>query len=245
VFIRVYRLEIYQSCWYFRPSFVNCCSSNLLSASTSPPPPFLMWIIILFVRILYTVTKGRGGGVWGSGPQTDKHLPQSPFTGHFFRWRHCALPSMSLIFLRGTASQNSDDDLSCDSSIILTPYSTKETWRYTYCRYTVSNCIILLYISNAQHNNSSYRLQERAKSWLIHANSNSTTAQQHFATHAALPDTTARIWPALFYPWKQVLAQGLPVSQREERRRERGMLDIRWRGMGRWSQYRRQQNVWS
>jgi hypothetical protein len=28
------------------------------------------------------VCKG-GGGVWGSGPQTDKHLPQSPFTGHF------------------------------------------------------------------------------------------------------------------------------------------------------------------
>jgi hypothetical protein len=22
-----------------------------------------------------------GGGVWGSGPRTDKHLPQSPFTG--------------------------------------------------------------------------------------------------------------------------------------------------------------------
>ncbi len=27
-----------QSCWYFRPSFVNCCSSNLLSGSTLPPP---------------------------------------------------------------------------------------------------------------------------------------------------------------------------------------------------------------
>jgi hypothetical protein len=23
-------------------------------------------------------------GVWGSGPQADKHLPQSPFTGQFF-----------------------------------------------------------------------------------------------------------------------------------------------------------------
>jgi hypothetical protein len=40
VFIRVYRLEI-QSCWYFRPSFVNCCPSNLLSGSTfRPDPPF-------------------------------------------------------------------------------------------------------------------------------------------------------------------------------------------------------------
>jgi hypothetical protein len=28
----------------------------------------------------------RGWGwVWGSGPQTDKHLPQSPFTGEFFK----------------------------------------------------------------------------------------------------------------------------------------------------------------
>ncbi len=41
------------------------------------------------------------GGVWGSGPQTDKHLSQSLVTGQFFsRWRHFALPSMSLIFLR-------------------------------------------------------------------------------------------------------------------------------------------------
>ncbi len=30
-----------------------------------------------------------------SGPQTNKHLPQSPHTGQFFRWRHIALPSMS------------------------------------------------------------------------------------------------------------------------------------------------------
>ncbi len=27
----------------------------------------------------------KGGRVWGSGPQTDKHLPQSPFTGEFFQ----------------------------------------------------------------------------------------------------------------------------------------------------------------
>ncbi len=29
-----------QSCWYFRPSFVNFCPSNLLSRSPLPPPPF-------------------------------------------------------------------------------------------------------------------------------------------------------------------------------------------------------------
>ncbi len=27
-----------QSCWYFWPSFVNCCHSNLLSGWTPPPP---------------------------------------------------------------------------------------------------------------------------------------------------------------------------------------------------------------
>ncbi len=32
---------------------------------------------------------------------SDKHMPQSLFTGQYFlRWRHFALPSMSLIFLR-------------------------------------------------------------------------------------------------------------------------------------------------
>ncbi len=38
VFIRDYRLGYSLSCWYFWPSFVNCCSSNLLSGSSSPPP---------------------------------------------------------------------------------------------------------------------------------------------------------------------------------------------------------------
>ncbi len=28
-----------QSCWYFRPSFVNYCPSNLLSGSPPPPLP--------------------------------------------------------------------------------------------------------------------------------------------------------------------------------------------------------------
>jgi hypothetical protein len=82
-----------QSCWYFLPSFLNCCPSRLLSGSTLAPPPS-QWI-----STVYSVTVCKGGGVWGSGPQTDNHLPQSPFTGQFFTWRHFALPSMSLIFL--------------------------------------------------------------------------------------------------------------------------------------------------
>jgi hypothetical protein len=47
-----------------------------------------------------------GGVVWGSGPQTDKHLPQSPFTGRFLLMTHFALSSMSLIFLRLAVSKN-------------------------------------------------------------------------------------------------------------------------------------------
>ncbi len=72
-----------QSCWYFRPSFVNCYHSYLLSGSTLPPPhsPFPVWI-----SITYTVCKEGGGyGVLG-----------------LRRWRHFALPFMSLIFLRFT-----------------------------------------------------------------------------------------------------------------------------------------------
>jgi hypothetical protein len=41
------------SCWFFLPSIVNCCSSNLLSGST--PPPHILCICIHFV--------GGGGGV--------------------------------------------------------------------------------------------------------------------------------------------------------------------------------------
>jgi hypothetical protein len=34
---------------------------------------------------LHTVQCVRGGGgLWGSGPQTDKNLPHSPFTGQIF-----------------------------------------------------------------------------------------------------------------------------------------------------------------
>ncbi len=61
------------SCWYFRPSFVNCCPPNLLSGSRSPPPLFPLWISKC------TVYRGGGGGY-----QTDKHLAQSSFTGKFF-----------------------------------------------------------------------------------------------------------------------------------------------------------------
>ena len=82
-----------QTCWYFRPSIVYCCPSPLLSSSTLPPP-FPVWI-----SILYTHIQCVRGGEYGFRPQTDKHLPQSPFTGNFFK-RHFALPSIRLVFLR-------------------------------------------------------------------------------------------------------------------------------------------------
>ncbi len=49
---------------------MNCCPSNLLSVSLSSPPPLPVWISILYNRIQCV----WGGEVWGSGPQTDKHL---------------------------------------------------------------------------------------------------------------------------------------------------------------------------
>ncbi len=110
VFNRVYRLEIQSVMLHFRPSFANYCSSNLLSSSPTPPlPPFpkstytvcgwegmgvLSWLESKFCRSLslcfwpdseptklqhHPKKKSRKGG-----PQTDKHLPQSPFTGKFF-----------------------------------------------------------------------------------------------------------------------------------------------------------------
>jgi hypothetical protein len=97
-----------QSCWYFRLSFVNCCPSNLLSASTLPPSSFLCvkvqyiqtacgWQgvgvlspvadhILQEFNTLYptkftTYKIARPPQTktleW-RGPQTDKHLLQSP-----------------------------------------------------------------------------------------------------------------------------------------------------------------------
>jgi hypothetical protein len=52
-----------QSCWYFRPSFVNCSPSNLLSGSTPP---------LLCIKVQYTVYRqcvagGGGGGLSSLG----------------------------------------------------------------------------------------------------------------------------------------------------------------------------------
>ncbi len=55
-----------QSCWYFRPNFANCCSSNLLSGSTLSP----------FPCVKYTVYIKEGGmGFWAS----DRSEPAAKF----------------------------------------------------------------------------------------------------------------------------------------------------------------------
>jgi hypothetical protein len=66
----------------FRLSFVNCCPSPLLSGSTlSPPSPLIC--VINYTVYTYKVCGGGGMGQ-GTGLQTNKHLPQSPFTDIFF-----------------------------------------------------------------------------------------------------------------------------------------------------------------
>jgi hypothetical protein len=83
-----------QSCWYFRPSFVNCCRSNLLSGST-PLPPFPVWLSILNTHMLFV----RGGGGYGFlGFRQINTFRKVPLQVDFCR-RHFALPSVSLIFL--------------------------------------------------------------------------------------------------------------------------------------------------
>ncbi len=93
-FIRVYRLEQWrysQSRWCFQHIFVNCGLSTTFSLVQVPSP-----CVNKYTAYTYTVCQG-GMGFWAS--KTDKHLPLSPLTGHFFKWRYFALPSMSLIFL--------------------------------------------------------------------------------------------------------------------------------------------------
>jgi hypothetical protein len=70
VFIRVYRLEM--------QSVMLVFSAQLCELVHSPPPPCVIKYTV------YTFTVCKGGRVWVSGLQTDKYLPQSPFTGQFF-----------------------------------------------------------------------------------------------------------------------------------------------------------------
>jgi hypothetical protein len=78
VFITVYRLEI-QS--VINGIFEPACELLPLSPTlwfNSPP----LSCVNKFTIYTYTVCKGV---VWGYGPQTDKHLPKSLFSGQFFQ----------------------------------------------------------------------------------------------------------------------------------------------------------------
>jgi hypothetical protein len=79
VFIRVYRVEIQTVMLVFSAQLCKLVA-HLPFSLVQIPPPFPVWISIQYTRIQYV----RGGVVCGSGSQTDKHPPQSPFTGKFF-----------------------------------------------------------------------------------------------------------------------------------------------------------------
>jgi hypothetical protein len=60
----------------------NHSENNLKKPDLSNDTTFSLFNTCKYTVYTYTVCKG---GVWGSGTQqTDKHLPQSPFTGKYF-----------------------------------------------------------------------------------------------------------------------------------------------------------------
>ncbi len=68
---------------------------NFSEVQLSPTPPFPMWISII-IHVMYSLC-GWGYGVLGL-TQINTCL-KVPLQVNLFRWRHFALPSMSLIFL--------------------------------------------------------------------------------------------------------------------------------------------------
>ncbi len=96
-FIRVYRLVILyiQSRWCFRPSFVNCCPPTFSLFPLSPLPSPLPWVMCCIH--VYSVW---GGGYGVLGLRQINTCRIIPLQVNFFRWRHIALSSLSLIFLR-------------------------------------------------------------------------------------------------------------------------------------------------
>jgi hypothetical protein len=80
LFIRVYGLEIQSvmlGIFDSSLSTVALSPSLWFNSPPSPPPPCVNKYPILYTRL-------RFYSLWGSGPQTDTYLPQSPFTGQFY-----------------------------------------------------------------------------------------------------------------------------------------------------------------
>ncbi len=94
-----------QSCWYFRPSFVNCCPFNLSLIQLGMLSSVRDHILQEFNTTLYltrfrtykiarpTQTKPRRGG----GLRQINTCRKVPLHVNFFRWRHFALVSIKLI----------------------------------------------------------------------------------------------------------------------------------------------------
>jgi hypothetical protein len=70
-----------QSCWYFRPSFVNYCPSGVLSDSPLPTPP-----PSLCQSTVYTESEWLGGGGRVMSPVGD-HILQEFNTLYLTRFR--------------------------------------------------------------------------------------------------------------------------------------------------------------
>jgi hypothetical protein len=83
VFIRVYRLVIHSVMLVFSTQLRELLPLLTFSLVSSTPPPTIPCVNEYTV---YTVQCARGGYVviGGEGPQTDKHLKQSPFTSNYF-----------------------------------------------------------------------------------------------------------------------------------------------------------------
>ncbi len=85
MFISVYRLEKHSVMLeFFQLSFVSCCHSTFSVVHLAPLTPFPVWLSIQYTPI--RCVKVGMGSLEERWPQKDKHLPQSPFTGQFFRW---------------------------------------------------------------------------------------------------------------------------------------------------------------
>ncbi len=80
VFIRDYGLEIQSVMLVLSTQLRELLPLSPSLWFISPPSP--LPCVNQYTVYTYPVCKG---GLWGSVPQTDKHLPQSPCTGHFFR----------------------------------------------------------------------------------------------------------------------------------------------------------------
>ncbi len=81
VFNRVYTLEVPQSVMLeFRPLLLT--SAPLTFSLVNLPPSPLPYAISTGVHVFIQCVIGGGGD---RGPQTDKHLPPSIFTGQFLR----------------------------------------------------------------------------------------------------------------------------------------------------------------